>query len=696
MSLNPTFQPVDDRPGLTVIDPVENKQYPFQTPDSVSLYSTDDEGFYFPVDAAVSFTTTKLVLPYVVPIYVRDPAGEMLLEAEHYAYETLPEGEYILELMAPIKLYVRVRSEVTIASSDDRLSFDFGGPTSVRLGARSRHKRPAATVGTTADPADLARAVSTFGSALKTTRCDRSLPSFRGHPPRLVLEDELRIPEGLEPPDTGITIVVPPERTAIYAVSSLAYYLGATVETGSRPRIETDRGFEFSLARSDEPFDRTVQRVLERVFFFDCVTRTEGFYRVDLHERRRLEERVDLSFDELYEAPLADRLATVLSVPFETVADLVPQWHLVTHATAAAENAATLPFLVNELSVVRTAPDDGERDAPSSARPPAIEEFTRSSTRSTEGNSDSSSIDSYVSPPDVDAFEQAWLGDGVPVGANKLSRTAFENGLDRSTSSDGVEVTIVCNDPEMAAELEAGDDGLYGKREELPFDVTVHRNVSGDELRRLFAEDVDFLHYVGHVRDGAFVCSDGMLDAGALPDIGVEAFLINGCRSYDIGTRLIEEGGVGGIVTLSEVGNQDAIAVGRFIAKLLNNGFTLRSAVSLARSHRFVGNQYIVVGDGGVAVGQAGSGVPNSCRLERIDGDDAYRLQLQLYHVDSGVGAQYIPYLDGVDCHFLAGNELPPIRVSGESLARFLRLAQVPVEYDEEFCWSTDDRFATL
>ncbi|WP_306058769.1 hypothetical protein [Natronococcus wangiae] len=693
MNVNPTFQPVDDRPGLTVIDSIENRQYPLRTSDSVSPRAADSTGFYFPVDAAVSFTTTKLVLPYVVPIYVRDPDGEMLLEAEHYAYETLPDGEYVLELMAPIKLYVHVRSGVTIASSDDRLSFDFGEPTSVRLGARSRHKRPAATVATTAEPDDLARAVSTFGSALKTTGCDRSLPSFRGHPPRLALDDEVRIPDEIEPPDTGITIVTPPERTAIYAVSPLAYYLGATVETGSRPRIETDCGFEYPLDRSNEPFDRSIQRVLEHVFFFDCVIRTEGLYQVDLHERRRLEERVDLAFDELYEASPADRLATVLSVPFETVEDLVPTWHLVTHATAASENATMLPFLVNELSVVRTNPDDREpADAPS-ARPLAIDEFTRSNARSVED--DSPSIDAYVSPPDVDAFEQAWLGDGVPVGANKLSRAAFENGLDRSASGDGVDVTIVCNDPEMAAEFEAGDGGLYGDREELPFDVTVHRSVSGDELRRLFAEDVDFLHYVGHVRDGAFVCSDGTLDPGTLPDIGVDAFLINGCRSYEIGTRVIEEGGVGGIVTLSEIGNRDAIVVGRFVAKLLNNGFTLRSAVSLARSHRFVGNQYIVVGDGGTAVGQAGSGVPNSCRIEPI-GDDTYRLRLQLYHVDSGVGAQYIPYLDGVDRHFLAGNELPPLEVSGQTLSRFLRLAQIPVEYDEEFCWSTDDRFASL
>ena len=695
MTLTPTFQPADDRPGLTVVDPIENRQCPIQLSERVTPTAVETDDFYFPVDAAVAVTTERLVLPFVVPTYVRDPEGKMLLEAEHYAYETLPDGTYLVELMAPIKLYVRVHGELTIASSDDRLAFHFGEATTVHLGARSRHERPATTVETTADPDDLARAVSTFGSALKTTSPERSLPSFRGHPPRLALADDVRIPGALETPDTGIRIVVPPERAAVYAISSLAYYLGATVETGSQPRIETDRGFEYSLDRPEYTFDRLVDRVLKHVFFIDCVTRTEGFYPVELYERQRVAERLELAFDDLYEQPLADRLATALSIPFDAVADLVPRWRLVTYATSAAENAAALPYLAYELASVRSLPANPE-PATTPTVPSEIEAFTRSAPRSGDGESTADrAIDSYVSIPEVDAFERAWLGEGIPIGANKLLQAGFENGLESTPSGDGVEVTIICNDERMAAELEATDDGLYGDREELPFDATVHRNVSGDELRRLFAEDVDFLHYVGHVEDDEFVCRDSMLDPNTLANVGVDAFLINGCQSYEIGTRVIESGGVGGIVTLSEVGNQDAIAVGQFVARLLNNGFTLRSAVAMARSYRLVGNQYIVVGDGGLAVGQSGSIVPNSCRIEPID-DESYRLFLQLYHVDSGVGAQYIPYLDGVDQHYLAGKELPPIDLSGDALARFLGLEEIAVEYDGEHCWSTDDRFSYM
>ncbi|MDG5819839.1 hypothetical protein [Natronococcus sp. A-GB7] len=688
MTADPRFQPLNDGAGLTVVDPIENRQCPFRTDEPVSPRPIEPAGFSFPVDGAVELTAAELVFPYVVPVYVRDPTGEMLLETDSCAYERLPDGEYVLELMAPIQLYVRVRSPVTIASADDRLAFDFGESTTVRLGARSRHERPAAAVTTTTEPADLARAVSTFGSALKTHSCDRSLPSLRGHPPRLELGSAVRIPSAVEPPDSGVRLVVPPNRSAIYAASPLAYYLAATVETGPNPRIETEGGFVYPLGETTESVVRAIERALEQVFFVDCVARTEGLYRVALHERDRFEERFDLALGELYEADLADRLEPVLSIPYDSIADLLPRWNLVTHATADPENATVLPYLADELSIVRPAPEDRSETDAAPIATLAIDEFTRS-----RAGVDHGTEFSYVSPPSTDAFGQAWLGEGVPIGATKLLRSAFENGLERSPSTGAVEVAIVCNDPEMAAEFDTSDGTLYGEREKLPFEVTVHRSVSGEELRELFATDIDFLHYVGHVENGAFVCSDGPLEARELADVGVDAFLINGCRSYDVGVRVIERGSVGGIVTLSDVGNRDAIAVGRLVARLLNNGFSIRDSTSIARNQRLVGNQYAVVGDGSVTVGQAGSGVPNTARIEPL-GDGEHRLRLELHHVDSGPGAQYVPYIDGVDRHFLAGTELPPIDVSIGALSRFLRLAEIPVRWGEEWYWSTDDRFA--
>ncbi|AHG02027.1 hypothetical protein HALLA_01625 (plasmid) [Halostagnicola larsenii XH-48] len=689
---------------MTVVDSVENRQFPLKTSTRIDPQQTGTDSFYFPVDTAVEFTTDQLVLPYVVPTCVRNQHGDMLLETEHYAYETLPEDTYLLELAAPIKLYVSVRSEVTIASADDRLAFDFGSPVRVRFGARSLHESPAATVESTADPPDLARAISTFGSALKTTTCERSLPSFRGHPPRLELADQLNVPDEIEPPDTGITIVAPHERNAIYATSPLAYYLGATVVTGENPRVETDSGFEYEMGQSVEAFESSIERILQHVFFLDTVTRTEGIYEIDLYERKQIEPSVSPSFDELYERSLSEQLATYLSIPFDATEELRPTWELMTYLTSDPENATALPFLAGDLSLIRTASQATQSVEVAPAPPADIDAFVRS-TRSKGSGGDgeartnqlSDAANSYVSPPETDAFETAWLGEGTPVGANKLSTSAFENGLNHSPkdASDAIDITIVCNDRQMAAEYDESADGLYGNRDELPFDITVHRNLSTDALRQVFATDTDFLHYIGHADDETFVCSDGGLDARTLTRVGVDTFLLNGCESYQHGLQLIESGSVGGIVTHSEVENQDAIAVGQLIARLLNGGFTLRSAVALARTYRFVGNQYGVVGDGGITIAQSGGGVPNCCRIDSV-GDDQYELRISTYHSQHGIGALYIPYIPSIDHHFLAGTELPPLTVSGDTLSRFLQLEQIPVEFDGEFHWSTDDLFDSL
>ncbi|GAB3034648.1 hypothetical protein [Natronobiforma cellulositropha] len=687
----PTFRPDDDRPGLTVVDPVRNKRYPLQTSDPVTLHESDPDAFCVPVDVATAFTAASLLLPYVVPTVVRDRHGRMLTEVEHNAYEPLGDGEYHLELMTPIRLCLRVEGPLTIASSDRRLAFAFDGPTRLHLGARSPHERPAATVTTTTEPAALAAAVSTFGSALKTTSPERSLPTLRGHPPRLELGDALEIPATVEPPATGVRLVVPDDRAAVYAASSLAYYLGATVTVGDEPRLETDRGFTHPLGRGGPAFERSLEEVLEQLFFVDCLVRTEGLYRIDLDERHAVEERLDADFTELYHMDLSARLEAYLSLPFEAVADVFPPWQLVTHVTDDPENARLLPFLANDLSIIRS----GDTDTPSSAGPPALglEEFVRSAAPS---DSAGLGLDAFVSPPETDAIEQAWAGPGVPVGANKLLPAGFEHGLTAAASSDRIEITIVCNDPRMLAEV---DGVAYGDREELPFDVTVHREVTVEELRGIFAADTDFVHYVGHVEDGAFVCRDGTLPAESLTDVGVDFFLLNGCLSYEIGVELIEAGSVGGIVTVSEVGNPDAVAVGRLVARLLNTGFTLRSAVDVARSYRLVGAQYVVVGDGGAAVTQSGGGVPNVCHVESADtdGDRPYRVRLQLYHCsDTGMGSAYIPYIDGIDRYFLVGGELPTLSLSGSALTRFLRLEGIPVEFDGEWYWSTDEVFEEL
>ncbi|MCO8246589.1 MULTISPECIES: hypothetical protein [unclassified Haladaptatus] len=689
--MKPIFRQSVEQTGLTIVDPIHRRQFPIRTPTSVSPLPADDDQFYFPVDNAAEIRTDKLVLPYIVITHVRSLDGTVLAEAGEFSYEQFPEGEYLVELNAPIRIYLRVAGELTIASSADRMEFDFGTETVVRIGARSYHEHPEGTVTTTAEPADVMAAVSTFGSSLKTLSCERSLPSLRGHPPKIELGDELHVPDELTPPETGVRIELPPELPMIYSASSLAYYLGATIVPGEEPRLVTDRGFVHPLDHPERGYEGEIERVLVQSLFFDCVTRTEGLYQIPLHERQVVEPFLDVSFEELYERDLAEQVETYLDIPFDVIREHVPTWLLSTTVTNDIANVETIPYLVNNLSLISTPDENHRRSIPKTPEP--IDSFLRG-TETQRGQQQTTS-DPYVAPTSTDALEHAWLGHGMPIGANKLIKRAFENKFERSSSTDGIDITVVCNEQEMSPEFDAGDD-LYGKRDELAFDIDVHRNLSTDELESVLTTPTDFLHYIGHIEEGRFICADGELDIESVEDVAVDTFLLNGCRSYEPGIQLINSGSIGGIVTYSEIANKSAIPIGRTIARLLNRGFSLRSALVVVREQQLVGNQYIVVGDGSIEIAQSESGTPYLCRLD-VDPEGGYELRLMTYPtVDSGMGSLFTPFITDIEQYFLSGGVIDTFHVDEETLVQFLRLEQSPVVIDDELTWSTELNLESL
>jgi hypothetical protein len=686
--MKPVFHPSEDESGVTIIDPIQRRQYPLQTSTIVRPVPTANDQFYFPVDNATEIVTDKLTLPFVVITYVRDLNGEILVEAEDYAYEQLPEREYIIELCAPIKIYLRASGKLTIASSAERMEFDFGSETRIQIGARSYHRRPGTTITTTASPRDIMAALSTLGSALKTTSCERSLPSFRGHPPRIELGEELHIPDEISPPETGVRIEVPPRIEKIYPVSTLAYYLGATVVSGNEPQLVTDDGFTHNLNHPSRGFEGEVERVLKQLFFLDCITRTEGYYQVELHERNEIEDKIDLQFEELYDKSLSEQLPTYLDVPFDLVQKQVPTWSLVTHVTDEVENIESLPYLVNSLPIIQSSEEKAKLQKQSTT-PQSIEGFLRGVKTKQRGtvNSDYSS---YVAPSQTEALEQAWLGTGKPIGANKILKSGFKNRFNRPSSTDAIDITVVCNDDEMSSEYDKGDD-LYGDRDELEFDIDVHRNTSIEELKAILTSKTDFLHYIGHIKDNEFICRDGGLDARTLGDTAVDTFLLNGCRSYDQGKQLIELGSIGGIVTYNAVGNVNATSVGQVVARLLNRGFSLRSALTIARNHHIVGNDYLTVGDGSIEIAQSESGTPMICEINSNIPNDDFNVKCITYpSIALGMGSFYWPYIEENSSYFMSGGDLPTFKLSSDALARFLRLEPFPVIIDGDLFWSTE------
>ena len=696
------FGTLADPPGIEIIDRLEQLRYQLHTPESVTPESVPEDQFLFPVGKGLRITTSSLVLPNPASVIVRDSSGGMVAEVEHLDSCSLESGSYILELSTQIKTYMQVTGTVDITAEIFEIAFEFTEPTDVEIGFRSRHTRPAATITTTSDPVDQMQAISQFGSALKSTSPERSFPTLRGHPPQIELGEQLDIPSGLERPETGIRIEVPPTLHWIYPVAPLAYYLGAAVVPGQQPRLRTESGYTYEFSRA--AFEKDVEQTLKQTFLLDCVARTEGFYNVTLHERTELDERLDLDWAAIYDLPISERLQRYLEVSYEQLGDLVPKWRLVAHVAPEAETAEQLPFVVDDLAVVRAveSPTRTEPDINTSStrRATRAGAFTRSagvgrrSLTDPDGERDS---EPYIEFEPTDSLEQGWIGEGVPIGASKLIAEAFHNRLDREIKTGDISITIVLNDTRMDEE---GDlvDSAYGDRENLPFDVTVHRNLCVDELRDRLEGECDFLHYIGHTDEEGFECPDGKLDAGTLEGSGVDAFLLNACSSYHQGVKLIEAGAIGGIVTLTDIINSEAVQMGELIARLLNTGFPLRSALSVAREESILGGQYIVVGDGGMTVTQPSSRTPNL--LEVFECDDGYGIDIMTFITDTaGLGTIYSPLVEETDNkYFLASGKIKTISVSEDELNEFLQLENVPVriEQNDGLHWSFNINSASI
>jgi len=615
--MKPEFTALVEPDGVRITDPIERTQFDLHASESVSPEMTESGSFYFPVDTAVSVRTRSLRTTKGLDVYVRDMDGDLVGQSSGGSELDLPVDAYNLELAnTQMKVYLAVESEVAITGSTEAVEISFGGETRVEVGARSLHQTPAGTITLPDDVEATMDAVSLLGSALKTTTCERSFPTLRGHPPLLEPGEEFTVEGDVTRPETGVTLEVPADRESVFVAAPLAYYLGADVVPGEDPRLVTD-DFARSLDAPDG-FQPEVQRVLQQVFFLDCVTRTEGYYEVDLRERQQLEPKVDLDFPSLYDASLAEQVRRYLEIPFGVVEPHLPQWKVTMDVSPTHENVAVLPFAADELAFVRC-PDEPDPSVVE-PEPSELESFYRSAP------GDDAPATDVIQPEPADTIEHVWVGDEMPIGASKATPEALKRRLD-VTPEHHISVDVVCNDDRMREEDVVGD--IYGTRDIYDFDVSLHNDLTTAELRDLLESETDFLHYIGHVTDEGIQCSDGFLDAGTLDDCGVRSFVLNGCRSYQQGEKLVEKGSQVGVVTLAKVGNEPATEIGTDLARLLNHGFSMQSALSVVTDVNPLDRQYVVIGDGSTEFVKPRCSAPTVLTPERTQND--FQLKFQPY-----------------------------------------------------------------
>ncbi|OYR80927.1 hypothetical protein DJ72_11600, partial [Halorubrum distributum] len=294
----------------------------------------------------------------------------------------------------------------------------------------------------------------------------------------------------------------------------------------------------------------------------------------------------------------------------------------------------------------------------------------------------------FVRPEPVDTVEHAWVGDGVPLNANKATLDAYHRRLETGeVEQSRISVLVVCNDEQMREEGNVAD--LYGLRDMVQFDIEVRHDLTREEMRDVLASNVDFLHYIGHVDDRGMQCADCYLDLTDEDlEISVSAFLLNACQSYQQGEALVHRGSRGGIVTLSDVANSPATKLGRIIARLMNSGFNLRTALHVAKRELITGHQYIVVGDGGTTVCQSRSGIAVVFGISE-QGTESYNLSADFYpNGNHGVGSlSWLSLPVAEDNHYVP-TQLTVEDVPAKELTDLLDLELLPVFYSDELVWS--------
>lgn len=600
---------------MLIRDRVDSSRFEFYFDDDAELESASDMGLHFPVDvsARIAGAWSMISAPMATGVFVHEhETGEVVDKiAQARPSMELESGRYELEINpAPVKIYILVEAPVSLQINEGEIQITRHHTEPVIMGIRSPHEHPAGTIRTTADIDDLMLAVSQLGSALKTTTVERSWPTLRGQPPNIELADEVEIPPTIRRHDVDVQIEIPRDRTALFNVASLAYYTSARVvplsdETDHPAIVAAGRRFPLTDDLGSSAGDQLKRNVL-----LDSAVRSVGIYNIQTAEYEHIRDNTAWNFEEVYELPLGERIAAYQQVPNTVLDDIWPKWPLTVDVSASLDDIPAIPHIAEELAYVRV---PKAHHATPSPEPTYVSEFIR-----TDG-SGASSVERTTgqTQPDRDVNTPlAWqtqlhtsLEPGYPLGSNKTSIRAYERHLEREAPQENaIEVKVVCNDDEMREEDVVSE--FYGLRDMLEFDISSHYNLTTAEFVELLAGSYDLIHYIGHVDDAGFKCSDGYVDARTdIGDVNFDVFLLNACRSVEQAEALLDAGAEGGIATLYDIPNSSATKVGRTLSRLLNRGFTIRSAMEIARESSVLGNRWVSLGNGRVSLTQSESGV---------------------------------------------------------------------------------------
>jgi hypothetical protein len=572
--------------GIRVRDRGERTDFMLYTAELPVVESIETSGLPFPVDVAFRTTVSELSLDHASGAFHRFIDDDSIEELFRDPFEA-GHGTHHIDITAEMKLHVvaydtsfwGVIPDANHRDHHPTLRFDEG--TVVDIGVRSNVTQPTGTLTTTRDPNDVMEVLSYMGTTMTEFTCERSYPTLRGHPPNIRLGDRVHVPSFLEKPATGVTLELPPRFDAIYPAAPLAMYLGAELVPSDTPRLRTDDGFSFSFDQPSTSIADEVERAFIQCHFLDCLTRVHGYYNVDLYEYNVLNDRIGFDFEALYDQPLIEQVEEYLSVPFATIQPYIPRWILSTLLRPDPAEVELLPYLLNDFSLIRV------KESEQSATPPLRNAYNIPDPIYTAATTLDADVNGYTFP------------------------AGYRNRVQRDPIDGGISVAVVCNDEQMRPEMdEVGPLYTENSGSTTPtVTADVYQQTTTAELAQVFEHDYEFLHYIGHVREGGFECTDGTLNVESLSEVHTHSFLLNGCQSYQQGIELVRAGAIGGIATMSNVSEKQALATGSRLGRLISCGLPLGHTLDLLYATNPASSvHYRVIGDGATRIASTEKG----------------------------------------------------------------------------------------
>ena len=511
------------------------------------------ELFPFPVDEAVSFETGSVSVPDYSSVRVRRADGAFVERLNELT--ELPRRSYCVDIDGVTKVLVRVPDAAISATGmadGGAVEMEFDRPVTVTVGARSRHTRPEATITVPDDPTALAAAVSVLGSSIKEFSPERSWPTLRGYPPRIVRGDELDVPSPLTRPDTGIEVVVRPEYADVYRLSTLSYYLGARMVVGDAPAVRLDTGYVEPLPTDGVALEGRAEELLRTWFFLDTLARTDGYVPSNRYEYDRVGPELPFYPPNLADLSMSERLMEYLEIDPETVAPYMPDWPTEAVLQPGPAGSEFLPHLAHVLAPVRV------RGAAES-EPPEAQALATSPWLSPANE---------VPNPDDDP---------LPAGTSVLTPASYENRLSHETTARGeVRVVALVDSSDRAAAIRRALS--HPAVPEGVDEWTVIDRPDAETAAAVLADpETDIAYCDLPAGDEAVVASDGLVALDDLDD-APPLTVFAGTDGVREGFTAVGNGGIGAIVT-AESPSPERL---RSLVALLSVGASMSASASLS------------------------------------------------------------------------------------------------------------------